>query len=127
MVSVRRRRLRGRNTNPHPVLGRGMPRSQVERAPLAPGAPARLVRVGRGRRFRLALPALALGERAALERLEEAEGRLPGSRWRVGRVVTRSLERQGFVYVFRELVVLTDAGRGGLIAEREWRRGIGRS
>jgi len=33
--------------------------------------------------------------------------------------VTRSLERQGFVYVFRELVVLADAGRGALIAERE--------
>lgn len=70
----------------------------------------------RRRAFGSAHDELALEERAALELLEQAGGHTPGDCWHhVGRVVGQSLARRRFVYVFRELAVLIDPGRGALI------------
>ena len=56
-------------------------------------------------------------ERRALEQLHQADGALV--RWPVGRVVTRALSRKGFVRVYPEFVLLTDAGRHALTSDRE--------
>jgi hypothetical protein len=62
---------------------------------------------------------LTLEERAALERLATVDGCLRGSRWLVGRVLAQSLARQGLVFAYSEFVLLSDAGWGALITDRE--------
>jgi hypothetical protein len=60
---------------------------------------------------------LTADERQALEQLHKADG--VSARWPVGRAVTRTLSRKGFVEVFPEFVLLTDAGRHALGADQE--------
>jgi hypothetical protein len=81
-----------------------------------PGAGAALQPMRR-RRHRSSSEELTTGERQALEDLQRADGVL--ARWPVGRIVTRSLSHKGFIVVYPDFVLLTDAGRRALTQNQQ--------